>query len=92
MEHPILTEVNYLITTRGEEYDKGKERSFAKVAVCFTEITGKHITPAEVALLLGILKDVRQWTDPSRFHRDSALDSVAYHTLKVEELLDQYGE
>lgn len=78
---------------RGAEYenkDKG-ERSFQKTATAFNAITGKDITPAEVALLLQILKDVRQWAIPDRLHEDSVVDGVNYSSLKGEELYRQFN-
>ena len=33
-----------------------------------------------------VLKDVRQWQNPNRFHQDSAEDGIAYSALKAEAL------
>lgn len=77
---------------RGKEYQTSKkleERSFKSVATAFNAITGKNLTPAEVCLLLQILKDVRQWAQP-RYHADSIEDCVNYAALKGEELYKQY--
>lgn len=78
---------------RGRDYDtsndNGKERSFAATATAFNAITGKDITPAEVCLMLQVLKDVRQWSQ-DRLHEDSVLDGVSYSSLKGEELYRQY--
>lgn len=78
---------------RGAEYetDVKQERSFASVAVAFNAITGKDLTAAEVALLLQVLKDVRQFSQ-DRLHEDSVIDCVNYAALKGEELYKQYGE
>ncbi len=74
------------LTQRGKDYDKPEgERSAAAVAVAFNAITGKHITDAEVYLVLQLVKDVRQW-QCADFHADSALDCVAYAALKAEAL------
>ncbi len=80
---------------RGEEYDssskkKKKERSFDKIASIFNTITDKDLTPAHVALLLQILKDVRQFSE-DRFHSDSVEDCVSYASLKAELLYKQYN-
>lgn len=78
---------------RGAEYQQEdkQERSFESVATAFNAITGKDLTPAEVCLLLQVLKDVRQWSQ-DRLHEDSVLDGVSYASLKAEQLHKQYGE
>lgn len=81
-----------LLKERGKQYQtssKVEERSFKSVAIAFNAVTGKNITPAEVCLLLQILKDVRQWSQP-RYHADSVEDCVNYAALKGEELYKQY--
>jgi len=79
-----------IISDRAQTYDKANkaERSFEKCAVAFNAITGHTLTPAEVALLLQLLKDVRQWSSPS-VHLDSALDSINYSALKAEAILKE---
>ena len=78
---------------RGAEYDVTspikKERSFNKVAIAFNAITGKDLTAAEIALMLQLLKDVRQWS-ADRYHKDSVEDCISYSSLKAEELFLQY--
>lgn len=75
------------LTQRGKDYDKPEgERSAAAVAVAFNAITGRNLTEAEVWLVLQLVKDVRQWQNPERYHADSALDCVAYAALKAEAL------
>lgn len=79
---------------RGKEYEAisgQQERSFNAASTAFNAITGKDITPAEVCLMLQVLKDVRQWSQ-DRLHKDSVLDGVSYASLKGEELYKQYGE
>lgn len=72
---------------RGAEYNKDQgERSALALATAFNAITGKDLTEAEVWLMLQLLKDVRQWADPERYHHDSALDGVSYASLKAEAL------
>ncbi|HNC01569.1 MAG TPA: DUF6378 domain-containing protein, partial [Leptospiraceae bacterium] len=73
----FLDEAIKILYSRGEEYEKEnkEENSFLAVASAFNAITGKNLSPAEVALLLQILKDVRQWAKP-RFHKDSAVDCI----------------
>lgn len=90
----LLNEIILIQQERGKEYEQSNsnERSFQKTADAFNAITGKHITPAEVALMLQVLKDVRQWANPNRLHYDSVLDCVSYAALKGEELSRQFSE
>lgn len=78
---------------RGAEYETEgeQERSFNSVTVAFNAITGKDLTAAEVALLLQVLKDVRQFSQ-DRLHEDSVIDCVNYAALKGEELYRQYNK
>lgn len=72
---------------RGKQYDiSGRERSMGKTVHAFNAITGRDLTEAEGWLLIQVLKDVRQWQNPDKFHEDSALDCVAYSSLKAEAL------
>lgn len=72
---------------RGKQYDApGGERSMGRTVQAFNAITGRDLTEAEGWLLLQLLKDVRQWQNPDKFHEDSALDGVAYSSLKAEAL------
>jgi hypothetical protein len=85
----FLVKAKQLQEERGKDYDRGAERSFDKTAKAFSAITGKEVTGAEVALLLQILKDVRQFS-ADRFHGDSVEDCIAYASLKAELLYQQY--
>ena len=89
----LLEQGKGIMQQRGAEYetDGNQERSFNAVAVAFNAITGKDLTAAEVALLLQVLKDVRQWSQ-DRLHEDSVIDCVNYAALKDEELYKQYRE
>ena len=73
---------------RGEEYSSTgePERSFSTVAQVFTLITGKELVGSDIVLIQQILKDIRQYADPTRFHEDSGLDKVSYAALHSEEL------
>lgn len=92
--HKPKSAINYLDECkdvqkqRGEQYDKsGKgERSFAAAAQAFNAITGKDLKGSDICLMLQVLKDVRQYSDPSRLHEDSLLDKVSYASLHAEEL------
>lgn len=89
----FLDEAKNILSSRGEEYEKEnkEENSFLATASAFNAITGKDLSPAEVALLLQILKDVRQWAKP-RFHKDSAVDCINYAALKAKLLFEQYED
>lgn len=72
---------------RGKQYDSPEgERSMGRTVQAFNAITGRDLTEAEGWLLLQVLKDVRQWQNPDKYHHDSALDGVAYASLKAEAL------
>lgn len=78
------------IQDRAVTYDSQTgERSALKTAIAFNAITGKHLTEAEVFLLLQLLKDVRQW-QKTDYHPDSAEDCIAYAALKAEALEQQH--
>tara|TARA_B100000929_G_scaffold108179_2_gene85751 strand:- start:8772 stop:9143 length:372 start_codon:yes stop_codon:yes gene_type:complete len=79
---------------RGKEYDKNKEqeRSFAKVATAFNAITGRDLSPEEICLMMVVLKNVRQFSNPNRVHFDSLLDAVSYQALMGEEVLKRLQE
>lgn len=77
---------------RGRQYDKPDgERSFQRTATAFNAITGKNLRGSEVALLLQILKDVRQWSNIDQLHVDSLVDGTSYSSLKAEELMREHG-
>ena len=73
---------------RGAEYSSTgePERSFSTVAQVFTLITGKELVGSDIVLIQQILKDIRQYSDKTRFHEDSGLDKVSYAALHSEEL------
>ena len=77
---------------RGAEYEKdgNQERSFDSVAAAFNAITGKDLTPAEIALVLQCVKDVRQWSQ-DRLHEDSVIDGINYAALKGELLYKHFS-
>lgn len=77
-----------LLEERGKQYDQpGGERSMGKAVSAFNTITGRSLTEAEGWLLLQVLKDVRQWQNPGKYHADSAEDCVSYAALKAEALI-----
>ena len=69
---------------RGKEYDKQSgERSMTAAIVAFNAITGLRLTEAQGWLMMEIIKNVRLFAAPG-FHIDSALDCIAYASLKAE--------
>lgn len=75
-------------TERGKQYDASGtgERSFAAAAEAFNAITGRDLKGSDVCLILEMVKNVRQYSDPSRLHDDSVLGKVSYASLWAEEL------
>lgn len=72
---------------RGKQYDSPEgERSMGRTVQAFNAITGRDLTEADGWLFMQVLKDVRQWQNPEAYHHDSALDGVAYASLKAEAL------
>ena len=76
-----------ILSDRGKQYSSaGEERSFPQVAQAFTAITGKALAGSDVCLILALVKQVRQYAQPGRFHEDSAVDGVNYVALQAQEL------
>jgi hypothetical protein len=65
------------------------ERSMRKTVDAFNVITGQDLTEAEGWLFMEVLKNVRLFTDQSKFHQDSAEDGIAYAALKAECMASQ---
>lgn len=81
----ILRKAADIQEQRGKQYDQPNgERSMGKCVEAFNVITGRDLKEDEGWLLLQILKDVRLYTNPDKFHEDSAVDGVSYASLKVE--------
>ena len=75
-----------LLEQRGKDYDKkGGERSVPATVTAFNAITGSKMTNQQGWLFMHLLKKVRLHTDPTKFHQDSAEDSIAYDALEAEE-------
>lgn len=83
----FLNQAADIMAARAAQYDQpGGERSMGKCVQAFNAITGHDLSEASGWLLLQLLKDVRQWQTPGKFHRDSVEDGVAYSALKAEAL------
>jgi hypothetical protein len=82
-----------IMDERGKEYDNAgkQERSMGKTVAAFNAITGRDLRESEGWLLLQLLKDTRQWSNPNRYHRDSAEDCIAYAALKAEALENEFN-
>lgn len=79
-----------LMRERGKQYDKPEgERSMARTVAAFNAVTGRDLTEPEGWLLMLLLKQVRQWQQPGKYHADSAEDGVAYSALLAEALAAQ---
>lgn len=76
-----------LMRERGKQYDKPEgERSMARTVAAFNAVTGRDLSESEGWLLMLLLKQVRQWQQPAKYHADSAEDAVAYSALLAESL------
>lgn len=83
----FLKKAANLMDERGKQYDQPEgERSMGRAVRAFNAITGHNLTEPEGWLLLLVLKNVRQWQNPDKYHGDSAEDGVAYAALMAEAL------
>jgi len=83
-----LSEGLRILGERGKEYDPQgtSERSFDAVAEAYNVITGRDLRGSDVCLMLDLVKKVRQYSNPTRLHADSLVDSVNYTGLWAEQL------
>ena len=85
----FLSKALALLEERGKDYDQPQgERSMGKTVQAFNVITGHTLKESEGWLLLQLLKDVRQWSNPDSYHADSAEDCISYAALKAEALVE----
>lgn len=85
----FLTSAKQIMDQRGKQYDQPQgERSMERAVCAFNCITGNKLTASDGWLFMQVLKDVRQWQNPDKYHEDSALDGVAYAALKAESLAE----
>ena len=85
----FLSKALTLLEERGKDYDQPQgERSMGKTVQAFNAITGHTLKESEGWLLLQLLKDVRQWSNPNSYHADSAEDCISYAALKAEALIE----
>ena len=74
-----------ILSQRGEQYgNDGRECSFPQAAEAFNALTGHKLKGSDICLIIALVKQVRQYAQPSRFHEDSAVDAVNYLALQSE--------
>jgi hypothetical protein len=74
-----------ILSQRGEQYgNDGRECSFPQAAEAFNALTGHSLKGSDICLIIALVKQVRQYAQPSRFHEDSAVDGVNYLALQSE--------
>jgi hypothetical protein len=74
-----------ILSQRGEQYgNDGRECSFPQAAEAFNALTGHNLKGSDVCLIIALVKQVRQYAQPGRFHEDSAVDGVNYVALQSE--------
>jgi hypothetical protein len=81
----LLNDAARLLAERGKEYDKDRqqERSMGQIVRAFNVISGQNLTELEGWLFMQTLKLVRLHNSPT-FHKDSAMDAIAYTALAAE--------
>lgn len=79
--HDFLAEAARTLGERGQGYDRGRERSAAKVAEVFNKLTGHSLTEADAWTFLVVLKLVRQRVMPKP---DNMVDLLGYGALLAE--------
>ena len=81
-----MQEAAQTILQRGKDYDLPEgERSMAATVAAFNAITGRTLDESDGWLFMLLLKQVRQYQKPG-FHKDSAIDGIAYAALMAESL------
>lgn len=81
-----MGEAAQTIGQRGKDYDKPEgERSMTATVAAFNAVTGAHMSESDGWLFMLLLKQVRQYQKPG-FHKDSAIDGIAYAALMAESL------
>jgi hypothetical protein len=67
------------------------ENSFGAIANAFNAITHRDLVSSDIALILDLLKKVRQYSNPNRLHFDSLQDSVNYTALWAANLCTEFN-
>ncbi len=78
----ILLEAQELIhVQRSKDYEP-PDKNFSDIAFLWSVYLGKKITPAEVCIMMALLKVCRLKNEPT--HRDSYVDMAGYTGLAAE--------
>lgn len=86
-----------ILEERGKQYEPQNsqnvkhENSFEPVAIAYNAITGASLQGSDIALILDLLKKVRQYSNPTRLHFDSLVDSVNYTALWASNLHQEFN-
>jgi hypothetical protein len=81
----FLSEGLKILSERGNQYGSNqRECSFPQAAEAFNAITGHSLKGSDICLIIALVKQVRQYAQPGRFHEDSAVDGVNYLALQSE--------
>ena len=81
----FLSEGLKILSERGNQYGSNqRECSFPQAAEAFNALTGHKLKGSDICLIIALVKQVRQYAQPSRFHEDSAVDGVNYLALQSE--------
>lgn len=87
-----MDEAAQTIGHRGKDYDKPEgERSMTATVAAFNAVTGAHMSESDGWLFMLLLKQVRQYQKPG-FHKDSAIDGIAYAALLAESLSENHAK
>lgn len=82
--HEVLDVAGKLLGIRGVDYDRGSERSAARIAAAYNAVKGKKILEAgDIYLIHDLTKKVRQ-ESAAGYHVDSGDDATAYAALTAE--------
>ena len=81
----FLSEGLKILSERGNQYGSNqRECSFPQAAEAFNALTGHKLKGSDICLIIALVKQVRQYAQPGRFHEDSAVDGVNYLALQSE--------
>lgn len=86
-----------ILEERGKQYEPQNsqnvkhENSFEPVAIAYNAVTGASLQGSDIALILDLLKKVRQYSNPTRLHFDSLVDSVNYTALWASNLHQEFN-
>lgn len=86
----LLNAAAHHMAERAATYDQPQgERSMGKIVAMFNTMTGHNLSEVEGWHFMVILKLVRFHQNPSKPHRDSLEDAIAYNALAAEAALGE---